>query len=84
MDVAERSVVASMSWDRKKLVLSAVLFAFAITCIYSTVTVAGSRHSPWSLWLAALGLGCAYVSAQLLTQAIETPQRVPRVQKKTE
>lgn len=64
-----------MSWDRKKALASAVLFAFAISCVYSTVTVAGTQYAPWSLWLAAVGLIAAYISAQLLTQAVESPQQ---------
>lgn len=67
-----------MGWDRRKALASGVLFVFAISCVYSTVSVAGTQYAPWSLWLAAIGLGCAYVSAQLLTQAVDGSHEGPK------
>lgn len=82
--VHHRLRYSSMGWDRKKALASGVLFVAAISCIYSTVGVAGTQYAPWSLWLAAIGLGCGYLSAQLLTQAVESPQAPQKVLKKAD
>ena len=74
-----------MVLNRGKALASAILFTTALICIYSTVAVAGTEYAPWSLWLAGTGIGFGYISAQLLTQAIGTPQHLQQKRlKKTE